>query len=217
MNNEYHNPYTIDFQKIQFLQYIELNDNNINNFTSRQLEDIEEVYNNTYILCKKHKIPQDNLLLEYIKFNFLGNSRVYLTTPTMRCVFGIEKSYKSFEIKLAFHNIDNDKTIKQFYDTIKMSEYIQMAKLGLKAEESNKYISQIRQDKEQQYDPFLIVKLPFRYNKFDVDILYKDKSDLGIMDISSGMMMKCNLYIDSIQKFNGKYICKWKCSFIQID
>ena len=216
MNNQYHNPFNIDFSKIDYFQYIELTDKNINNFNKKELDQVETLYNNTYILSTKHKLPSDNLLLEYLKLNYYGKPRVYLTTPLMRCVFGVEKSFKNFEIKLAFHDIDNDKTIKQFYDTIKTCEYMQMAKIGLKANESNKYISQIRQDKDKKYDPFLIVKLPFRYNKFEVDLVYKDSSDLGIMDITSGMMMRCNIYIDTIQKFNGKYICKWKCSFIQI-
>lgn len=216
MNNQYHNPFNINFSNIELYQYIELTEDNVNKFSKKELENVETLYNNTYILSTKHKIPSDNLLLEYIKLKYYGNPKVYLTTPLMRCVFGVEKSFKNFEIKLAFHDIDNDKTIKQFYDTIKTCEYTQMAQIGLKANESNKYISQIRQDKDKKYDPYLIVKLPFRYNKFEIDLVYKDSSDLGIMDITGGMMMRCNIYIDTIQKFNGKYICKWKCSFIQI-
>ena len=79
----------------------------------------------------------------------------------------------------------------------------------------DKYLSQIRQDKDMKYDPNLIVKIPFRGNSYDVDIRNKD-SPCSITNIYRFSKMKCDIYIDKIWKFNGKYICKWKVKKIEI-
>ena len=55
----------------------------------------------------------------------------------------------------------------------------------------------------------------FNYNKYEVDI-YNDRFPITILGIQKYMTMTCDIYIDKIWKFNGKYICKWKVKKIEI-
>ena len=64
-------------------------------------------------------------------------------------------------------------------------------------------------DKKGVYDPTLYIKLPFNYNKYEVDI-YNDRFPITILGIQKYMTMTCDIYIDKIWKFNDRYICKWK-------
>ena len=63
------------------------------------------------------------------------------------------------------------------------------------------------------HDPSLVTKLPFKYNKFEVDI-YKDDFPISIFNIQKFMNMTCDIYIDiyidKVWKFNDRYICKWQ-------
>jgi len=90
-----------------------------------------------------------------------------------------------------------------------------MAHIGLDIDNSELYKSQIQYSKNDVYDPSMIVKLPFKYNKFEVDI-YKDDFPISIFNIQKFMNMKCDLYIDKVWKFNDRYICKWKVRNIYV-
>jgi len=213
MDNKYHDYSIIDFKQFIYKQFIQINPK-IKEHT--KCTEIEKIFNKEYIPCLKHKVPKNNLLLEYINLSYKGRNRIQITTPVMRCLFGFETAYKRFQIKLSFDNIDENSEIKNFYNFMKTCDYINMANIGLDVENDNDYISQIKQDEEGKYDPYLIIKLPFRYNKFDVDLYNKKYSAMSINNIISGTMLRCNIYIDKIQKFNSKYICKWKCSYIEV-
>ena len=60
------------------------------------------------------------------------------------------------------------------YEFIQNLEYYQMSMLGLNKDECDNFVSQIKHDKKKIYDPNLLVKIPFSYNKFNTDI-YSDK------------------------------------------
>ena len=90
-----------------------------------------------------------------------------------------------------------------------------MMYLGLDDSNSDVYTSQIRYSKDDKYDPTLVVKLPFTYNKYDVDI-YHDDFPISILNIQRFSRMTCDIYIDKIWRFNGKYICKWKAKQIYV-
>ena len=76
------------------------------------------------------------------------------------------------------------------------------------------YASQIRFDKQEKYDPNLSVKIPFKYNKYECDIKNENYSSMNILNINNFTKMQCDIYIDNIWKFNGKFVCKWKVSRI---
>ena len=75
-------------------------------------------------------------------------------------------------MNLQFTDLDTDPDMKQFYDYINDVETICQNFVGANPSD---YLSQIKRDKNKKYDPYLVTKLPFRYNRFEVDI-YSDTS-----------------------------------------
>ena len=106
--------------------------------------------------------------------------------------------------------------MQSFYEFIQKVEFQQMRYLGLSEEETDLYLSQIRYDKKGKYDPTLIVKIPFNnQNRYDVEMKNKD-SDCSISKIYNFSKLQCDIYIDKIWKFNGRYVYKWKASKVYI-
>ena len=91
-----------------------------------------------------------------------------------------------------------------------------MKYIGLNEDETIKYVSQIRHDKNNKYDPNLLVKIPFKNNKFEVDIRSDNYNNVSIMSIGKFTKMKCDIYIDKIWLFNDRFYCKWKVRRIYI-
>ena len=95
----------------------------------------------------------------------------YVTTPPMKCLFGVQKGHNStFSMSLQFMDIETNPEMKQFYEFIQNTEFECMKLLGLTGEEEDRFISQIKRDAKGKYEPNLSVKLPFRYNRFETDI-----------------------------------------------
>ena len=157
-----------------------------------------------------NKLPKDMLNIGYIEV-LSGMYPVKVTTPVMVCPFGFNK--QTNQIYLQFTNLKTDHEMNGFFNFIQNIEHQQMKYLGLTSEDLDLYISQIKYDKKEKYDPNLIVKIPFHLNKYDVDIRTSDK-DCSIANIYNFSKMKCDIYIDKIWKFNGKYVCKWKVTSI---
>ena len=165
---------------------------------------------------KKEYVKTNNKILEnekyaYTQINYSKSPMIYVTTPKMVCLFGLDK--KSNTMNLQFTEYKTDKIMNSFMEFIKNIEFQQMAYIGLDENNSDLYTSQIRYS--DKYDPNLVVKLPFTYNKYDVDI-YHDDFLISIFNIAKFSKMKCDIYIDKIWKFNGKYICKWKVKKIYV-
>tara|TARA_Y100000817_G_C16680166_1_gene465539 strand:+ start:97 stop:687 length:591 start_codon:yes stop_codon:yes gene_type:complete len=184
----------IDIDKLRYVKIIKDNK-----------KDIEDKSNTT---------PYNSKLLSYINIYNGNRSKIHVTTPEMVCPFGLETKNGNV-IKLQFTNYKSDQNMKSFYDFITRLEYIQMKYIGLTEETIDDYISQIKYDKNNKYDPLLVVKVPFTYNKFNVDI-YHDKYNLNITNINKFSKVVCDLYIDKIWKYNEKYICKWKLESIYV-
>ena len=104
----------------------------------------------------------------------------------------------------------------QFFEFIQNIEFMIMKYLNLNEDDSNRFVSQIKYDKQNKYDPNLNVKLPFSYNKFETDI-YSDNSSINnIFQIQNFTPMQCDIYLDKIWKMNDHFYAKWKCSYIHI-
>ena len=213
MNNKFYDYTKIDFSKINYIQFIEKDPENPEH---RDAKNSEKIFKKEYISCFKHKVPRNNLLLTHLNVNYNGSGRIQITTPVMKNIFGINKQHTSFDMCLSFVDVENDATMKAFYDVVKTFEYSQMAQIGITEETEREYFSQIKQSEEAHYDPYISIKLPFKYNRFEVDIYNKEYSGMSIVDVRHGYMLRCNIYMDKIQKYNGKYICKWKCSYIDV-
>ena len=147
----------------------------------------------------------DNEKFAYSQIMYNQNPLIYVTTPMMICPFGLDR--KTNTINLQFTNHKTDKIMNSFLEFIRNIEFQQMQMIGLDEENSDLYLSQIRYPKK--FDPNLVVKLPFNYNKYNVDI-YNDQFPISIFNISKFNKMTCDIYIDKMWKFNERYVCKWK-------
>jgi hypothetical protein len=191
------------------------------NFNKYSIDSISyENYNlkNPNVKKKEYELSDnkdavDNDRLAYIQIIYNNNPIIYVTTPKMFCPFGLNK--KSYTMNLQFNNYSTDPEMKGFFEFIKNIEFQQMEHIGLGESNSDLYTSQIQYSKDNIYDPTMIVKLPFKYNKFEVDI-YNDEFPLSVFNIQKFMNMKCDIYIDKIWKFNDKYISKWKVRNIYV-
>lgn len=179
------------------------------NFTTEN----PNVKKKNYIVDKSNEKVVDNEKISYIQLKYNKQLTLYITTPKMFCPFGL--NCKTNIMNLQFTNYKSDENMNSFFEFIKNIEFAQMNYIGLNEDNCNLYSSQIQYDKKGKYDPTLIVKLPFVYNKYEVDI-YNDNFPMTIQNIQKFSNMKCDIYIDKIWKFNEKYICKWKAKNIYV-
>lgn len=171
----------------------------------------------TYKNCKnKRKCCLDELCFGYIQVYLGKHPNLMVTTPVMKCPFGIQNQGSNYNLALQFTNLEEDETMKYFYEWIQWLEFQQMKYLGLNEDQSDLYISQIKYDKNKKYDPNLSVKIPFQYNKFLTDIYCDNNPAVNLFYIQRFSSVQCDLYIDKIWKYNDKFICKWKVKCIYL-
>ena len=173
---------------------------------------------NPNVKTKEYKVNNDDDILSNDKFAYSqiiynNNPMVYVTTPMMVCPFGFNKNLNT--MNLQFTNYKLDEHMNSFLEFIKNIEFQQMLYLNLDEDNSELYSSQIKYSKNDKYDPTLVVKFPFQYNKYDVDI-YNDNLPLSIFNIQKFNKLTCDIYIDKIWRFNDQYICKWKVRRIYV-
>ena len=166
-----------------------------------------------YIECDK-ECPCVNPKYGYIQLFTKQNPNIKICTPIMVCPFGFNKN--THNMSLQFTNYKSDQEMKSFYDFIQQLEFLQMKILGLKEQDMDKYISQIKHDKSNKYDPNLLVKIPFNYNKFEADIYSESYSGVSIMNINRFTKLRCEIYLDKIWKTGDVFVSKWKVSLVNI-
>jgi len=167
-----------------------------------------------YEICKDDGChPKTLTNLGYIEVG-IGRQQIVLTTPLMVCPFGFNKGTNT--LTLQFTNYKTDPEMNSFIRFIKDLELKQMQYIGLEEDESDLYLSQIKVDAKKKYDPNFILKVPFKNNGYDVSIKNKDSS-ISVTNIYKWTKLRCDIYIDKIWKFNGKYVCKWKVKNILMD
>ncbi len=168
-----------------------------------------------YEVCLDNSCPKSLKNFGYISLQYLNNPFIYVTTPPMICLFGLDKNSNNMSLQFKNYKIDN--TMQSFFEFIKNIEFIQMKYLDLDENDlDDLYISQIKWDSKNKYDPNLSVKVPFKYNRYDCDIKNENYSSMNITNINNFTKMQCDIYIDNIWKWNDKFICKWKCKKIYI-
>ena len=150
----------------------------------------------------------------YVSLYYNQNPLIYVTTPVMVCLFGLDKKTK--QMSLQFTNLESDSEMKSFFDFIENVEVNNMKHLGIDEDNYDKYINQIRYDKQKQYDPNLSVKVPFVNNRYDMDIYSDDYDLINIENICNFTKMRCDIYIDKIWKWNDVFTCKWKVKVIHL-
>ena len=168
----------------------------------------------TYSLCEG--CIKDHPCFGHLQLKMGRNLFLYVTTPPMKCLFGVQKSGSNFNMSLQFTNLKEDSDMKYFYDFIQRTEFECMKHLGLTEEDADRFISQIKQDKKGVYEPNLSIKLPFSYNQFQTE-LYSDHSDtVNLFQIQGFTPMECDISLDKIWKMNDKFYAKWKCKVIHL-
>lgn len=159
----------------------------------------------------------DNPCFGYIQLSYGRDPFFYVTTPPMTCLFGIQQRYGSnFEMCLQFDDLDMDPAMQGFYEFIENVEFVCMKNLGLREDEEDRFVSQIKLDKKQRYEPKLVVKVPFTYNSFQTDIYSDTEETLNLLTISRFTPMECDIYLDKIWRMNEKFYAKWKCRCIHL-
>ena len=130
----------------------------------------------TYSISNKEKDKiKNNQRFGYLQLYYNKHPLLYVTTPVMKCLFGVQKYNNNFQMSLQFTNLKEDNEMKQFFEFIQNTEFECMKYLGLDENDSDRFISQIKYDKQQKYEPNLSIKIPFKYNQFQTDI-YSDNS-----------------------------------------
>ena len=102
----------------------------------------------TYSKCKD-KCIKDHPCFGNIQLHYFKNDFFYVTTPPMKCLFGIQKSGSNFQMSLQFNNLKEDDTMKYFFDFIQGIEFKCMEKIGLLESDAENFISQIKYDKKK--------------------------------------------------------------------
>ena len=167
-----------------------------------------------YVLDKSKEDAVDIKNIGYVSLYYNQNPLIYVTTPVMVCLFGLDKRTK--QMSLQFTNLESDSEMKSFFDFIENVEVNNMRNLGIDEDNYDKYINQIRYDKDRKYDPNLSVKVPFVNNRYDIDIYSDEYSLINIENICNFTKMKCDIYIDKIWKWNDVFTCKWKAKVIHL-
>ena len=167
-----------------------------------------------YIQDKSKEDAVDIKNIGYVSLYYNQNPLIYVTTPVMVCLFGLDKKTK--QMSLQFTNLESDSEMKSFFDFIENVEVNNMKNLGIDEDNYDKYINQIRYDKDRKYDPNLSVKVPFVNNRYDIDIYSDNYSLINIENICNFTKMKCDIYIDKIWKWNDVFTCKWKAKVIHL-
>ena len=167
-----------------------------------------------YVLDKSKEDAVNIKNIGYVSLYYNQNPLIYVTTPVMVCLFGLDKRTK--QMSLQFTNLESDSEMKSFFDFIENIEVNNMKNLGIDEDNYDKYINQIRYDKDRKYDPNLSVKVPFVNNRYDIDIYSDDYSLINIENICNFTKMKCDIYIDKIWKWNDVFTCKWKVKVIHL-
>ena len=132
----------------------------------------------------------------------------------MVCPFGFNKN--THNLSLQFTNYKSDSEMKSFFEFIQNLEFLQMKILGMDEDDIDNFVSQIKYDKLKKYDPNLLVKIPFNYNKFETDIYSESYSGASIMNINRFSKLRCEIYLDKLWKTGDVYVSKWKTNIINI-
>jgi len=187
------------------------------NFKSYQCDDMSITKSSDKTYSENEDLNKDSVCFGYIQVNYLKNPLLYITTPPMKCLFGVQKKgANNFQMNLQFTDLEEDPYMKQFFDFVQNIEFMCMKHLGLTSDDGDCFVSQIQYDKNEIYEPNLQVKLPFHYNKFVTDLYADFSSGVNIFTIKKFQKMECDLFVDKVWRMNDKFYMKWKCKIIHM-
>jgi len=188
-------------------------------FINYECDDMSITKSSEKTYSENNNLNKDNPCFGYIQVNYIENPFIYVTTPPMKCLFGVQNNNNNnnnFQMNLQFTDLEENPVMKQFFEFIQKIEFMCMKHLGLNEDDGDRFISQIKHDKNGYYEPNLNVKLPFHYNKFITELYSEYSSVVNIFTIKKFQMMECDLFIDKVWRMNDKFYMKWKCKVIHI-
>jgi len=186
-------------------------------FKNYQCDDISVKKSKDKKYSENNKLHKDHPCFGYIQVYYIKNPLLYVTTPPMKCLFGIQKQgSNNFQMSLQFTDLEEDPKMKQMFEFVQNTEFACMKHLGLTEEDADRFVSQIQYDKKDMYEPNLLVKLPFHYNRFITDLYSDHSSTVNIFHIPKFQLMECDLFVDKVWRLNDKFYMKWKCKVIHI-
>lgn len=145
-------------------------------------------------------------------FNILHNGNpINIETAKFPLPFGLEEAYNNMYIKLCLSNIKKSKDSQDLYNFIQNIE----SRIVSLIPDCDNIQSQIRTHSE--YDPILTVKVPTFRNSVSCTIVDTDNTPFNIYGLCKGDYVKCQLVIDTVWYFKGKYSYKIKAKQIIVD
>lgn len=154
----------------------------------------------SYIDTKKIKIEDNRVLYDVNNTNNINNNnnRLTLVTPPMRILFDIKEEYGKYKLKLELSNLEKDENMQHFLKKLIEIEEIFIQYFNI---DNELFKSPLKQYKN--YDPFLEIKMPRRYKKFEFDINSKVKNIYlpTSSDLTKNSIVECVLEIPSVWKY----------------
>ena len=141
---------------------------------------------------------------------YKGNP-IIIETALFPLPFGLEEAYNNKFIKLCLSNIKKSNEAQELFTFIGQLEkrFVDLIP------DCDNIQSQIRT--HSKYDPVLTVKVPTFKNAVACDIVEMDGTPFNIYGLSNGDYVKCQLLIDTVWYFKGKYSYKIKAKKIIVD
>lgn len=135
--------------------------------------------------------------LKEIKYNYNGmkynGEKIIVESPIMICHNAVEKYFNKYEIKLEFPLEEKDG--KDFLDFMQKLENNNKANMNHLAE----YKGQIYKIGEKWV---LVLKIPYRYNNFEVEVESKTRFSPTIFEIKSNDRIKCWIHFEKLWYFS---------------
>jgi hypothetical protein len=150
----------------------------------------------SYIDTKKIRID-DNNKVSYGEIHD-KNNKLTLITPPMRILFDIKEEYGKYKLKLELSNLEKDENMQHFLKKVIEIEQIFINYFNI---EDELFKSPLKQ--YNNYDPFIEIKLPYRYKKFEFSINSKVKSLYlpTSSHLTQNTIVECKLEIPSVWKY----------------
>ena len=93
------------------------------NFINYQCDDMSITKSSDKTYSQNNECHKDHPCFGYIEVYYLKNPMLYVTTPPMKCLFGVQKhGTNNFQMNLQFTDLEEDPMMKQFFDFIQNAE-----------------------------------------------------------------------------------------------
>ena len=87
-------------------------------------DDMSKKNNDRTYSSTSNKIKiKDEQRLGYLQLYYNKNPLLYVTTPVMKCLFGIQNNNNNFQMSLQFTNLKEDEEQKSFFEKLNSNQF----------------------------------------------------------------------------------------------